>query len=505
MTEAVSVKKLTHFINGELVEGKSNNYSKVYNPTTGEVIAEVPIATAEETREAIAAAKAAFPAWRDLSVAKRAEVLMRFRFLLTENMDQLLDIICTESGKTLEDARGEVTRALESVDLAIGAPHLVKGEYSVNVGGQINAYSAKYPLGVVAAISPFNFPIMVPLAQTSMAVAVGNAVILKASEKVPMTSLFVSELWKKAGLPDGIWTVVNGSKDAVNELLENPTVQAISFVGSTPVAKYIYETGSKYGKRVTALGGGKNNMVVMPDADLEQVANAFIGAAYGAASQRCMAISTIMPVGEQTADRLVAILKEKISNLKVGSYKEEGTDFGPVISKESKENILKAIDLAERQGATVVLDGRELDIVKNSEGFFVGPTLLDNITKEMEIFDEEVFGPARNVVRVNSLAEAIDFINGQDLANGVTIFTNDGAAARKFTTEIDVGMVGVNVPIPIPVGYHNFAGFKGSRFGEGHMFGPDQARFFTKTKTVSERWPDTTETTASTFAFPSNN
>lgn len=505
MTEAISVKKLTHFIDGELVEGKSNNYSKVYNPTTGEVIAEVPIATAEETREAIAAAKAAFPAWRDLSVAKRAEVLMRFRFLLTENMDQLLDIICTESGKTLEDARGEVTRALESVDLAIGAPHLVKGEYSVNVGGQINAYSAKYPLGVVAAISPFNFPIMVPLAQTSMAVAVGNAVILKASEKVPMTSLFVSELWKKAGLPDGIWTVVNGSKDAVNELLENPTVQAISFVGSTPVAKYIYETGSKYGKRVTALGGGKNNMVVMPDADLEQVANAFIGAAYGAASQRCMAISTIMPVGEETADRLVAILKEKISNLKVGSYKEEGTDFGPVISKESKENILKAIDLAERQGATVVVDGRELDIVKNSEGFFVGPTLLDNITKEMEIFDEEVFGPARNVVRVNSLAEAIDFINGQDLANGVTIFTNDGAAARKFTTEIDVGMVGVNVPIPIPVGYHNFAGFKGSRFGEGHMFGPDQARFFTKTKTVSERWPDTTETTASTFAFPSNN
>ncbi|MEK5078070.1 CoA-acylating methylmalonate-semialdehyde dehydrogenase [Solibacillus sp. FSL W7-1436] len=505
MTEAVSVKKLTHFINGELVEGKSNNYSKVYNPTTGEVIAEVPIASAEETREAIAAAKAAFPAWRDLSVAKRAEVLMRFRFLLTENMDQLLDIICTESGKTLEDARGEVTRALESVDLAIGAPHLLKGEYSVNVGGQINAYSAKYPLGVVAAISPFNFPIMVPLAQTSMAVAVGNAVILKASEKVPMTSLFVSELWKKAGLPDGIWTVVNGSKEAVNELLENPTVQAISFVGSTPVAKYIYETGSKYGKRVTALGGGKNNMVVMPDADLEQVANAFIGAAYGAASQRCMAISTIMPVGEETADRLVAILKEKISNLKVGSYKEEGTDFGPVISKESKENILKAIDLAERQGATVVVDGRELDIVKNSEGFFVGPTLLDNITKEMEIFDEEVFGPARNVVRVNSLAEAIDFINGQDLANGVTIFTNDGAAARKFTTEIDVGMVGVNVPIPIPVGYHNFAGFKGSRFGEGHMFGPDQARFFTKTKTVSERWPDTSETTASTFAFPSNN
>ena len=504
MTEAVSVKKLTHFINGQLVEGKSGNYAHVYNPSTGEVIAEVPIATAEETREAIAAAKEAFPAWRDLSVAKRAEVLIRFRHLLTENMDELLNIICTESGKTLEDARGEITRGLESVDLAIGAPHLVKGEYSVNVGGQINAYSAKYPLGVVAAISPFNFPIMVPLAQTSMAVAVGNAVILKASEKVPMTSLYVSELWKKAGLPDGIWTVVNGSKEAVNELLENPTIQAISFVGSTPVAKYIYETAAKYGKRVTALGGGKNNMVVMPDADLEQVANAFIGAAYGAASQRCMAISTIMPVGEETANKLVSILKEKISSLKVGSYTEEGTDFGPVISKESKESILKAIDFAEQQGATVANDGRTLN-VENSNGFFIGPTLLDHITPDMDIFEQEVFGPVRNVVRVDSLDAAIALINSQQLANGVTIFTNEGAAARKFTTEIDVGMVGVNVPIPIPVGYHNFAGFKGSRFGEGHMFGPDQARFYTKTKTVSERWPEVTEKTASTFAFPSNN
>lgn len=505
MTEAISIKKLTHYINGSLSEGKSGKYLTVYNPTTGESIAEVPVATAEETREAIATAKAAFPAWRDLSVAKRAEVLMRFRFLVTENIDELITIICTESGKTIEDARGEITRALESVDLAIGAPHLVKGEYSVNVGGQINAYSAKYPLGVVAAISPFNFPIMVPLAQTSMALAVGNAVILKASEKVPMTSLFVSELWKKAGLPDGIWTVINGSKEAVNELLENPTVQAISFVGSTPVAKYIYETGAKYGKRVTALGGGKNNMVVMPDADLEQVANAFIGAAYGAASQRCMAISTIIPVGEDTANKLVAILNEKIAKLKVGSYTEKETDFGPVISKESKESITKAINHAEQQGATVVNDGRELDIVKSSEGYFIGPTLLDNITKDMDIFDEEVFGPVRNVVRVHSLSEAIDLINAQELANGVTIFTNDGHAARKFTTEIDVGMVGVNVPIPIPVGYHNFAGFKGSRFGEGHMFGPDQARFFTKTKTVSERWPETAEKTTSTFAFPSNN
>ncbi|WP_431028999.1 CoA-acylating methylmalonate-semialdehyde dehydrogenase [Lysinibacillus sp. LZ02] len=503
MPTAQEVRTLTHFIDGKMVEGTSGRYGSVYNPTTGEVIAQVPLATAEETREAIAKAQAAFPQWRDVSVAKRAEVVLKFRNLLTENIDKLIELICTESGKTIEDAKGEITRGIESVDLAIGAPHLVKGEYSVNVGGGINAYSAKYPLGVVAAISPFNFPIMVPLAQTSMAVAVGNAVILKASEKVPMTALFVSELWKKAGLPDGIWTVVNGDKDAVNELLENPAVQAISFVGSTPVAQYIYETAAKYGKRVTALGGGKNNMVVMPDADLEQVADAFIGAAYGAASQRCMALSTIMPVGEETAERLVEILKRKIDGLKVGAYTEPDTNFGPVISQQSKDTVLAAIQRGEKEGAVVVCDGRELEIVKESNGFFVGPTLFDHVKPGTEIYEQEVFGPVRNVVRVNSLEEAIQLINEHELGNGVTIFTNDGAAARKFTTEIEVGMVGVNVPIPIPVGYHNFAGFKGSRFGEGHMFGPDQARFFTKTKTISERWAAPV-TNTSTFAFPSN-
>lgn len=507
MKSSVSLKELTHFINGRFVPGTSGRFVDVYDPSTGEVIAKVPIATRGEVQQAIDVAQAAFPSWRDTSVAKRAQVLLNFRNLLDEHKEQLIDLICKESGKTIEDAQGEITRGLESVDLAIGAPHLVKGEYSVNVGGNINAYSAKYPLGVVAAISPFNFPIMVPLAQTSMAIAVGNAVILKASEKVPMTALFVSELWKKAGLPDGIWTVINGDKEAVNELLENPTIQAISFVGSTPVAKYIYETGAKFGKRVTALGGGKNNMVVMPDADLEQVANAFIGAAYGAASQRCMAISTLVAVGEETADRIVQILKEKISALKVGAYTNPETDFGPVISQQSKEQVLAAINRGEAEGAVVVCDGRVADITKKSEGFFLAPTLLDYVKPGMEIYEQEVFGPVRNVVRVTSLDEAIKLINDHELANGVTIFTNDGAASRKFTTEIDVGMVGVNVPIPIPVGYHNFAGFKGSRFGEGHMFGPDQARFFTKTKTISERWLSNSEntTSTSTFAFPSNN
>lgn len=504
MTNTVTVKELTHFINGAPTPGTSKRFGDVYNPSTGEVIAKVPLATRDEVKQAIETAKAAFPAWRDTSVAKRAQVLLKFRNLLAEHEAELIDIICTESGKTKEDAKGEITRGLESVDLAIGAPHLVKGEYSVNVGGDINAYSAKYPLGVVAAISPFNFPIMVPLAQTSMAVAVGNAVILKASEKVPMTALFVSELWKKAGLPDGIWTVVNGDKDAVNELLENPAVQAISFVGSTPVAKYIYETGAKYGKRVTALGGGKNNMVVMPDADLEQVANAFIGAAYGAASQRCMAISTLVAVGDDTAERIVGILKEKISALKVGLYTDPETDFGPVISQHSKEQVLAAIDRGEAEGAVVVCDGREAEVTKQSNGFFLAPTLLDHVKPGMEIYEQEVFGPVRNVVRVATLDEAIQLINSHELANGVTIFTNDGQASRKFTTEIDVGMVGVNVPIPIPVGYYNFAGFKGSRFGEGHMFGPDQARFFTKTKTISERWLTPAEHSESAFAFPSN-
>ncbi|MER1985102.1 MAG: CoA-acylating methylmalonate-semialdehyde dehydrogenase [Solibacillus sp.] len=503
MTNVTEVKELYHYVNGEQVPGKSGRFSTVFNPATAEAIASVPLATKDEVKEVIASAQAAFPAWRDLSVAKRAEVLQRFRYLLAENKEKVMEIICTESGKTKEDAIGEITRALESVDLAIGAPHLVKGEYSVNVGGGINSYSAKYPLGVVAAISPFNFPIMVPLAQTSMAVAVGNAVILKASEKVPMTALYISDLWKQAGLPDGIWNVVNGDKDAVNELLENPAVQAISFVGSTPVAQYIYETAAKHGKRVTALGGGKNHMVVMPDADLEQVANAFIGAAYGAASQRCMAISTIMPVGEETADKLVAILKEKILALKVGSYENTDTDFGPVISQQSKEAVLSSIERAVSEGAEVVTDGRTNDVV-DANGFFVGPTLLDKITKDMDIYETEVFGPVRNVVRAATLDEAIASINALELANGVTIFTNDGLAARKFTTEIDVGMVGVNVPIPIPVGYHNFAGFKGSRFGEGHMFGPDQARFFTKTKTISERWLTPADASSVQFSFPSN-
>lgn len=497
------VRELQHFINGTLVSGTSGRFSNVYNPCTGEVIAQVPLAIREEVRQAIEMAKKAFPQWKALSGGKRGEIVQRFRQLVKENEEELIEIICEESGKTKEDARGEIQRGLESVDLAINAPHMVKGEYSVNVGGDINMFSRKDPLGVVAAISPFNFPVMVPLAQTSMAVAVGNAVILKPSEKVPISALYLSNLWKKAGLPDGVWTVIHGDKEAVDELLENETVKAVHFVGSTRVAEYIYQTGTKFNKRVAALGGGKNFMIVMPDTDLEKAANAFIGAAYGAASQRCMALSGAIPVGKETADRFVAILKEKIGKLKVGPYTDDEVDFGPVISKESKETILGYIERALKEGAKPVTDGRNPEIAKSSNGFYLGPTLLDEVTPEMEIFKDEVFGPVRIVVRADSLQEAIDIINSHELGNGVTIFTNNGAAARKFQNEIEVGMVGVNVPIPIPVGYHNFAGWKRSNFGTGVMFGPEQANFFTKRKTISEKWLDVGEDSQANFAFPS--
>lgn len=504
MTIQQQTKTLSHFINGNKTKGTSGSYTDVYNPSTGEVIAQVPLASREEVKQAIQFAKTAFPAWKKTSIGKRVEVLHRFRQLLVERQDELIQVICEESGKTKEDAKGEIIRGIESVDMAISAPQLLKGEYSVNVGGDINAFSAKAPLGVVATIAPFNFPVMVPLAITSMAVAVGNAVILKPSERVPHSALLLSELWQEAGLPDGIWTVINGDKEAVNELLANKDIQAISFVGSTPVAEYIYHTGTKHNKRVAAFGGGKNFMIVMPDANLEQTANAFLGAAYGAASQRCMAISGAIVVGEDTEKRFTEILKEKVLNLKIGSFQAANIDFGPVITQQAKDTIIQYIDGAVAEGANLVTDGRNPSICETSKGFYLGPTLLNQVTPDMKIFKEEVFGPARIIVGVETLQEAIDLINDHELGNGVTMFTSSGRAARQFQEEIEVGMVGINVPIPIPVGYHNFGGWKRSKFGEGHMFGPDQARFFTKAKTISERWPDEEEDTTSSFAFPSN-
>ncbi|MCO0600810.1 CoA-acylating methylmalonate-semialdehyde dehydrogenase [Peribacillus butanolivorans] len=498
-------KKLTHFIGGEMKAGKSERFGNVYSPSTGEVINLCPYASVEDVNETVDVAHAAFTAWKNTSVGKRVEVIHRFRSLLVEETERLANIIGLENGKTIDDAKGEISRGIESVDFAINAPHMLKGEYSVNVGGNINAFSMKQPLGVVAAISPFNFPAMVPLAMTTMAVACGNAVILKPSERVPNAALFISELWKKAGLPDGIWSVINGDKEAVDAILKNQKVHAISFVGSTRVAEYIYHEGCRNNKRVAAFGGGKNHMIIMPDADLDQAVNAFLGAAYGSASQRCMAISAAMPIGEKTAEAFVAKLKTRVEELKVGAYNDENADFGAVITQESKNTIIKYIDESLEEGAELCVDGRNPEICETNKGFYLGATLLDHVTPEMKIYRDEVFGPARIVVRVNNLDEAIALVNNHEFGNGVTIFTESGAAARKFSEQIEVGMVGVNVPIPIPVGYHNFGGWKRSKFGEGHMFGPDTVRFFTKTKTVSERWPESKEIENKTdFSFPSN-
>lgn len=504
MEKLVEVQKITHFIGGEMKPGTSKRFGKVYKPSTGEVMALCPYASTEEVNATVEIAKKAFGAWKKTPVAQRVEVIHRFRSLLVEKTDELANLIGLESGKTLSDAKGEISRGIESVDLAINAPHLLKGEYSVNVGGEINAYSMKQPLGVVAAISPFNFPFMVPVAMSTMAVACGNAVILKPSEKVPNSALFFSELWKQAGLPDGVWNVINGDKEAVDALLKHPDVPAISFVGSTKIAQYIYEEGCRNHKRVAAFGGGKNHMIIMPDADLDLAVNSFLGAAYGAASQRCMAISAAVPVGEKTAEAFVAKLKSRVEELKVGAYNDENADFGALISQESKETVTRFIEQSIQEGAHLCVDGRNPK-VENAQGFFLGATLLDHVTPNMEIYREEVFGPARIVVRVDTLDEAIELINNHEYGNGVTIFTNNGYAGRKFAEQIEVGMVGINVPIPIPVGYHNFGGWKRSKFGEGHMFGPDTARFFTKSKTISERWPENQVYSDQVdFDFPSN-
>lgn len=502
--QTVDVKRLSHFINGQKVEGKSGRFGDVYNPSIGEKIAEVPLASAEEVSHVVELAKEGFKYWSTIPVTKRMEVLHKFRMLLVENTDKLAYTIGEENGKTIADAKGEILRAIESVDFALGAPHLLKGEHSVNVGGDINSYSMHKPLGVVTCISPFNFPVMVPVAMSTMAVAVGNAVILKPSEKVPFSALLLSELWAEAGLPAGVWSVVNGDKEAVDALLTHKDVMAVSFVGSTKVAEAVYEKGTKHHKRVVAFGGGKNNMIIMPDADIDTAVNAFLGAAYGAASQRCMAISTAIPVGEKTAEAFVTKLKEKVNELKIGKFDDMDADFGPLISAESKASVVKAINEAIEEGAVLAVDGRNPK-VETEAGFYLAATLLDHVTPSMKIYKEEVFGPARIVVRVNSLEEAIELINDHEYGNGVTIFTDSGKAARTFTEGIEVGMVGVNVPIPIPVGYHNFGGWKRSKFGEGQMFGPDTVRFFTKRKTVQERWFDTSYNESKTdFNFPSS-
>ena len=482
---------LTHFIGGKTVSGRSGRFSDVFDPATGAVTKRCPLASAEEVAEAVAAAKAAFPAWARTPALRRARVLDRFKFLLQQNADRIAEAISVEHGKTHDDALGEVTRGLEVVEFAIGAPQLMKGEVTENVGTNVDSHSLRQPLGVVAGITPFNFPAMVPMWMFPVALACGNAFILKPSERDPSASLLIAELLKEAGLPDGVFSVVQGDKEAVDALLAHPDVKAVSFVGSTPIARYVYATGTAHGKRVQALGGAKNHMVILPDADLDMAVNALMGAAYGSAGERCMAISVAVPVGEKTADALIERLAPKVRALKVGPASDRASEMGPLVTAQHLAKVRGFIDQGVAEGAELVVDGRTFAIDRQGyePGYYIGGTLFDRVTTDMAIWREEIFGPVLSVARARDYAAAVDMIGKHPYGNGVAIFTRDGDAARSFAHDIEVGMVGVNVPIPVPMAFHSFGGWKASLFGDHHMHGPEGVRFYTRLKTITTRWP----------------
>ncbi|WP_070095257.1 CoA-acylating methylmalonate-semialdehyde dehydrogenase [Pseudomonas sp. GTC 16481] len=491
-----------HLIHGELVT-KGERTADVFNPSTGQAVRKVELASRATVQEAIDSAKAAFPAWRNTPPAKRAQVMFRFKQLLEQNEARISQMISEEHGKTLEDAAGELKRGIENVEFACAAPEVLKGEYSRNVGPNIDAWSDFQPLGVVAGITPFNFPAMVPLWMYPLAIACGNAFILKPSERDPSSTLFIAQLLLEAGLPKGILNVVHGDKEAVDALIEAPEVKALSFVGSTPIAEYIYAEGTKRGKRVQALGGAKNHAVLMPDADLDNAVSALMGAAYGSCGERCMAISVAVCVGDQVADALIAKLQPQIKALKIGAGTSCGLDMGPLVTAAARDKVVGYIDEGVAAGAELVVDGRGFRVAGNEDGYFVGGTLFDKVTPEMRIYKEEIFGPVLCVVRVNSLEQAMQLINNHEYGNGTCIFTRDGEAARLFCDEIEVGMVGVNVPLPVPVAYHSFGGWKRSLFGDLHAYGPDGVRFYTRRKAITQRWPQRASHEASQFAFPS--
>ncbi|WP_380180940.1 CoA-acylating methylmalonate-semialdehyde dehydrogenase [Kalamiella sp. sgz302252] len=492
---------ITHLINGKMRQPDGRTAS-VFNPATGEAIRQVELASVATVQEAIAAAKAALPAWRNLPPAKRAQVLFRFKQLLEANEKEIVQLISEEHGKTLEDAAGELKRGIENVEYASAAPELLKGEYSRNAGPDIDSWSDFRAVGVVAGITPFNFPAMVPLWMYPLAIACGNTFVLKPSERDPSSTLLIASLFQQAGLPAGVLNVVNGDKEAVDALIESPDVKAISFVGSTPIAEYIYSEGTKRGKRVQALGGAKNHAVVMPDADLDNAVSALMGAAYGSCGERCMAISVAVCVGDAIADALIAKLTPKITALKVGAGTECGLDMGPLVTAAHKAKVTGYVDEGVAAGAELVIDGRKLSVSGYENGYFIGGCLFDRVTPEMRIYKEEIFGPVLCVVRVNSLDQAIALINEHEYGNGTCIFTRDGDAARTFGNEIEVGMVGVNVPLPVPVAFHSFGGWKRSLFGDLHAYGPDGVRFYTRRKTITQRWPKQKAQEAAQFAFP---
>ncbi|MEZ5150442.1 CoA-acylating methylmalonate-semialdehyde dehydrogenase [Rhodococcus zopfii] len=485
----MTIRELTHFIGGEHVAGTSGRFGDVFDPNTGEVQARVPLATPAEVEAVIANAEEAQKEWASWNPQKRVRVLMRFLQLAQDNMDELARLLSSEHGKTIPDAKGDIQRGLEVVEVALGAPHLLKGEYTESAGTGIDVYSMRQPLGVVAGITPFNFPAMIPLWKAAPALACGNAFVLKPSERDPSVPLRLAELFLEAGLPAGVFNVVNGDKEAVDVLLNDSRVKALGFVGSTPIAQYIYETAAKNGKRAQCFGGAKNHAIIMPDADLDQVADALVGAAYGSAGERCMALSVAVPVGEETADRLVAKLQERIADLRIGTSFDEKADFGPLVTAAARDRVHDYIAKGVEEGAELVVDGRGFVLEGHENGFFSGATLFDKVTTGMSIYREEIFGPVLTVVRARDYEDALRLPTEHEYGNGVAIFTRDGDTARDFANRVQVGMVGVNVPIPVPIAYYTFGGWKASGFGDLNQHGPDAFRFYTKTKTITQRWP----------------
>ncbi|MFW8591111.1 CoA-acylating methylmalonate-semialdehyde dehydrogenase [Glaciecola sp. 2405UD65-10] len=496
------MRTIGHYINGHIVEPEGRTQD-VTNPATGKVEKQVLLASSQTVQEAIETAQAAFPAWRNTPVLKRARVMFKFKQLLEDNAEHIAELIGQEHGKISHDAAGEIQRGIENVEFACGAPQLLKGEHSKNVGPNIDSWSEFQPLGVVTGITPFNFPAMVPLWMFPLAIACGNTFVLKPSERAPSSTLFIAQLLKEAGLPDGVMNVVNGDKEAVDELLTNPTVKAVSFVGSTPIAEYIYTTANAAGKRCQALGGAKNHAIVMPDADMDNAVNQLLGAAFGSSGERCMALSVVVAVGEKAGDTLVSKMQQAMTYLKVGAYTDASNDFGPLISCQHRDKVSAYLASAEQQGAKIVVDGREAKVKGFDNGFFIGATLIDGVTPDMDSYKAEIFGPVLQVIRVDTMQQAMQLIDDHEYGNGTCIFTRDGEAARYFSDNIQVGMVGINVPLPVPVAYHSFGGWKRSLFGDLHAYGPDGVKFYTKRKTITQRWPSSGIREGVSFAFPS--
>ena len=495
------MREIGHFIGGKAVAGTSGRFADVYNPSTGAVQARVALATKAELRAAVENAKAAQIGWAATNPQRRARVLMKFLELINKEHDQLAALLASEHGKTVPDAKGDIQRGLEVVEFAVGIPHLLKGEYSDSAGTGIDVYSMRQPLGVVAGITPFNFPAMIPLWKAAPALACGNAMILKPSERDPSVPLRIAELFLEAGLPPGVLNVVNGDKESVDAILDDPDIKAVGFVGSTPIAHYIYHRAAETGKRAQCFGGAKNHALILPDADLDQTVDALIGAGYGSAGERCMAISVAVPVGQETADRLMEKLVPRVEALKIGPSTDASADYGPLVTKEALGRVEQYIDIGVKEGAKLAVDGRGFKLQGYENGYYIGGSLFDHVTPEMRIYKEEIFGPVLSVVRAKTYEEGLALATDHEYGNGVAIFTQSGDAARDFASRVQVGMVGINVPIPVPIAYHTFGGWKRSGFGDLNQHGPDSIRFYTKTKTVTARWPSTNKDGAS-FVIP---